>query len=444
MNVSSKDFDQLFDEVREFYKVASFAVGEKHQEICKKYRLLQLTTDCFNLKSSLYAPMTLSSGQTVLFILGSKNDFNFTDNHLTMLLRLAPQILLGIENFLAFQQVKALKDRLEQEKNYLAEEIKAVYNFNEIIGSSPLILEVFKNVGQVAKTDVTVLIYGETGTGKELVARALHHLSPRKTQPLIKINCASLPAQLIESELFGHEKGSFTGAVESRAGKFELAQNGTIFLDEIGELHLELQAKLLRVLQEKEIERIGGKKVIKVDVRIISATNRDLEKEIAAGKFRSDLYYRLDVFPVRLPTLRERKEDIPMLAMHFIQKCAKRFGKNVVRISDAALQELMGYPFPGNIRELEHIIEQSMVVANSNELDLVRPLRHTESRPAAKGEKEFELQTMHQAERVHILATLKYTGGKIRGIGGASELLDMKPSTLESRMKKLGIKREHV
>jgi transcriptional regulator with GAF, ATPase, and Fis domain len=344
-----------------------------------------------------------------------------------------------------------LSEQLNREKTYLQEEVKTTSNFEEIIGTSHSLLHVFDAVTQVASLDTSVLLLGESGTGKELVARAIHNLSPRKNKLLVKVNCAALPANLIESELFGHEKGAFTGAIDKRIGKFELAQGGTIFLDEMGEMPLDLQVKLLRVLQEKEIERIGGKQTIKIDVRIIAATNRNLEKEITEGKFRLDLYYRLNVFPITLPPLRERKEDIPLLANFFAHKFSKKTGKPFNGIKPSAMEELMQYNWPGNIREMENILEQSFVLNDGkSELQWGRPLSNTiftvnqtataEALPKTLSEvKDLQQST----ERDYILNILKQTNGRIRGTGGAAEILNLKPTTLESRMEKLGIKKMH-
>ncbi|MFD2571934.1 sigma 54-interacting transcriptional regulator [Spirosoma soli] len=360
------------------------------------------------------------------------------------------QIGIALSNILAHEQIitqfnviNRYKEQLEEEKIYLQEEIETNHNYAEIIGNSAEMRKTFRLVSQVASSDSTVLLLGETGTGKELIARAIHNNSPRKSRLLVKINCASLPANLIESELFGHERGSFTGAVEKRIGKFELAHNGTIFLDEIGELPLELQAKLLRVLQEKEIERIGGKNTIQVDVRIIAATNRDLEKEMAEGRFRNDLYYRLNIFPISLPPLRDRPEDIPLLATYFIQRFSKKLGRQISKISTHAVEELVRYSWPGNIRELEHLIERSMLLANGDTikhipLPSLKPIKSLNSLP----ESGF-LKTIDENERDHILRVLKYCKGRIAGEGGAAERLGIPKSTLNSKIKRLGIKREH-
>lgn len=293
-------------------------------------------------------------------------------------------------------------------------------------------------VSNVASSDSTVLILGETGTGKELIARAIHQCSPRREKLMIKVNCAALPAHLIESELFGHEKGSFTGATERRIGKFELANDSTLFLDEIGEMPFELQVKLLRVLQEREIERIGGKTVIRTDVRVIAATNRNLPKEIEAGRFRSDLYYRLNVFPITLPPLRERMEDIPALVSHFVEVFNRKTGKSIAGVAAKAIQGMMLYSWPGNVRELEHVIERSVLMTQGNTIkEIILPKPDKRTLPA----NETATKSLKQIERDHILAALKRSNGKVGGEGGAAEILNMPPTTLHSRIKKLGIKK---
>lgn len=316
-------------------------------------------------------------------------------------------------------------------------------NFEGIIGNSAPMLRVFELIRQVAPLDTSVLILGETGTGKEGVANCIHKLSPRKAKPFVKVNCAALPANLIESELFGHEKGAFTGALEKRIGKFERADGGTIFLDEIGEMPADLQVKLLRVLQEKEIERIGGNGTIKVNVRIIAATNRNLEKEIAEGRFRLDLYYRLHVFPIMLSALRERKDDINHLVCHFIEQYATATGKQVSEIAPPALQQLTEYHWPGNVRELQNLIERSVLLARDNVIREVA-LPTTSKQEAAGPVDEKDIKTIVELEREHILTVLKKCNHKISGPGGAAELLNLPPSTLASKMKKLGIVKRHT
>ena len=318
---------------------------------------------------------------------------------------------------------------------------KPLFMFNEMIGESPAIRQVFRLIQQVASTDCTVLILGKTGTGKELVARALHDHSPRKGKSMVKVNCAAIPAHLIESELFGHERGSFTGATDRRLGKFELANGGTLFLDEIGEMPVDLQVKLLRALQEREIERIGGKGTIKVDVRIIAATNRELEQEMAAGRFRSDLYYRINIFPILLPELKDHKEDIPLLASHFIHRLAGKTGRKIKGISYSALQEMKLYDWPGNIRELEHFIERSILLSDGDILDHIQLPRQKSVTAVPVEKKEFIVRKMKENEKEYIVNMLQYCNGRICGCQGAAELMGVPSSTLFSKMKKLGIKR---
>ncbi len=345
----------------------------------------------------------------------------------TMFVDITDQVLLEQE-----------QKRLEAQNQYLREEIKLTYNFEEIISKNLNFQKVLQQIQQVAATDATVLILGESGTGKELIARAVHNISSRSKRPLVKVNCATLPANLIESELFGHEKGAFTGAMERKIGRFELADGGTIFLDEIGELPVELQAKLLRVLQESEFERLGNPRTIKINVRIIAATNRNLKQAIEKKEFREDLYYRLNVFPIICPPLRDRKEDIPLLVKHFCQKHEGRIGKKVTNIPAKVMDALISYDWPGNIRELENIIERAIILSSDNTLvygDWIPvETNHTELRSSAK--------KLNDVEKEHILETLRKTGWKVSGEKGAAKILGLNPTTLEARMKKLGIQRE--
>jgi formate hydrogenlyase transcriptional activator len=332
------------------------------------------------------------------------------------------------------------KARLQQQNVYLQEEIKAAHNFDEIVGRSSALVAVLQRVSKVAATDSTVLINGETGTGKELVARAVHSVSPRKAKPVIKLNCAALPATLVESELFGHEKGAFTGATARKPGRFELADGGTLFLDEVGELPLEAQAKLLRVLQEREFERVGGTTPVKVDVRVIAATNRDLGRMVKDGKFREDLFYRLNVFPVQLPPLRDRPDDIPLLVQFFLGKFAARVGKPVTGVSQGTLDLLVAYPWPGNIRELENVIERAVILADGPELEIDPEVLAVPglapALPAEPGGKN-----LLAVERDHILAVLRQANWVIEGANGAAKALGLHPNTLRSRLKKLGLSR---
>ncbi len=327
--------------------------------------------------------------------------------------------------------------KLELEKGYLREELEASFRFAEIVGDSAAMRKVLAAIETVAPTGATVLITGETGTGKELVAHALHRLSPQADQTLVKVNCAVLPAALVESELFGHEKGAFTGATARRIGRFELADGGTIFLDEIGDLPLELQAKLLRVLQDGEFERVGGSRTLTVDARVIAATNRDLEQSLEQGRFRSDLFYRLNVFPIRLPPLRERREDIPLLARHFVLKHAARLGKRIDAVCDDVIEALARLPWRGNARELENAIERGVILARGRRLEPGEWL----PRPGESAAERGGAATLDEVQRQHILATLERTGWVVSGPRGAARILGMKPTTLEARMKKLGIRR---
>jgi formate hydrogenlyase transcriptional activator len=328
------------------------------------------------------------------------------------------------------------KARLEAANVYLQEEIKTEHNFEEIIGVSPPIKKVLQAIEKVAGTDATVLVTGETGTGKELIARAIHNLSQRKAGVLVKVNCAAIPAGLIESELFGHERGAFTGALARKIGRFELADKATIFLDEVGEIPLELQTKLLRVLQEGEFERLGSTRTIKVNVRVIAATNRDLEKEVREGRFRSDLYYRLKVFPIALPPLRDRTQDIPLLVSYFVRKCATAMGKKVESVSGSAMQQLKTYVWPGNIRELEHVIERAVILNQGPELELGDWMPR-----GPEAGLNGEPTTLEEVERAHILAVLNHTNWRVSGEKGAARILGLNATTLEARMKKLGISR---
>ncbi len=322
---------------------------------------------------------------------------------------------------------------------YLKEEIEAQHKFSEIIGNSLPLRKALEQVEKVSASDTSVLIMGETGTGKESIARAIHNLSRRRNKPMIKVNCAALPSTLVESELFGHEKGAFTGALTQKIGRFELAHGGTIFLDEIGDVPLETQLKLLRVLQEREIERIGSGESIKVDVRVIAATNRDLLQMIADNKFRADLYYRLNVFPIRLPPLRERKGDIPALASYFIDFYNKKIGRCITTIPEAALDRLMAHDWPGNIRELENIIERAVVLATSSQLEISREILAIGAEPAIESHDDTPI-TLEEAQRRHIQRVLALTNGVIDGANGAAKILDIHPNTLRSRMEKLGMK----
>ena len=334
----------------------------------------------------------------------------------------------------ALEEVRRLQLQLQQENLYLQQEVKSSQGHGRIVGQSPAILRVLAQVEQVAPTHSSVLLLGETGTGKELLAAAIHELSPRRNRIMVRVNCAAMPAALIESELFGREKGAYTGALARQIGRFELADGSTIFLDEISELPPESQAKLLRVLQEREIERLGSPKTVKVNVRIIAATNRDLAKAVADGRFREDLYYRLNVFPITAPSLRERREDIPLLVWAFVEEFSKAMGKAVEAIAKSSLRALQQYPWPGNVRELRNTVERAMILASGPNLGIDPP--GVVAIPVSP-----HLASLAEVEREHIQRVLESTDGRIRGAGGAAEILGLPPTTLESRMAKLGLRR---
>lgn len=363
--------------------------------------------------------------------------------------RVATAVAVAVDNCFAYEEVRELRDRLATENSYLQEEIADEHNFSEIVGRSPAILEALSLVEQVAPTPTTVLVVGETGTGKELIARAIHDRSPRSARPLVKVNCAAITAGLVESELFGHVKGAFTGALESRAGRFEVADGGTIFLDEVGELPLDTQVKLLRVLQEREFEPVGSSRARRVDVRVIAATNRDLAQEVARGAFRQDLFFRLNVLPIVAPPLRQRPSDLPLLVHFFVDRFARRMGKRIDGVSQATMTRLAAYDWPGNVRELQNVVERAVVLARGPVLDfgaeLVSDTTRTEpSRLEPASSPPAPPQALDAVSRQHIVAVLKQTGWRIDGPRGAARILGVHPSTLRSRMRKLGIQRSSV
>jgi formate hydrogenlyase transcriptional activator len=381
--------------------------------------------------------------------LGRLAEIPFTANDVTFLNQVANQVAIAIENALAYGQIAELKDRLAQEKVYLEDEIRSELKFEEIIGQSAALRSVLSQIETVAPTDSTVLIYGDTGTGKELVARALHNLSSRAKGAFVKLNCAAIPTGLLESELFGHERGAFTGAISQRIGRFELAHNGTVFLDEIGEIPLELQPKLLRVLQEREFERLGGAKTIRSDARLIAATNRDLSTMVEEQKFRQDLFYRLNVFPIRVPPLRERTEDIPLLVRHFVQQLSRRMNKHIDSIPSETMRALVRYEWPGNIRELQNVIERAVILSTGPALKVSladlklreEPTQLKRLAPPLEPSEGTNIQSiLDETERVQILRALDQSKGIVSGPEGAAALLGMKRSTLQFRMQKLGIR----
>jgi formate hydrogenlyase transcriptional activator len=370
----------------------------------------------------------------------SEEQFDFLKSITNFIGICVSNILANEKNEIQLKSIQELKKQLEKENTILKEE-HSEKMYSDMIGNSTAMQEVIQLISQVAKVDSTVLILGETGTGKEVVANAIHKASKRKDKLMVKLNCAALPESLIESELFGHEKGSFTGAIDRRIGKFELANNATIFLDEIGELPLQLQSKLLRVLQEKEIERVGGKKTIPVNVRIIAATNRNLEEDVKAGKFRSDLYYRLHVFPIHLPSLQERREDIGLLANYFLHKFSKLTGKKVEKFAPKAIKILENYNWPGNIRELEHLIERTVLLNQDN---IIQDISLPNGAPSKQNNlfASDQIIPLDAMERQYILQVVNHCQGKISGIGGAAEKLGLPGTTLISKMQKLGIKKQ--
>ena len=390
------------------------------------------------LKSSCLVPLVSHDRALGTLGVGSLKENAFTEDDAELLNQVAKQVAIAVENALAFREIDALKNQLKEEKLYLEEEIRTEYNFEEIIGNSPILKRVLQDVETVAATDSTVLIYGETGTGKELIAHAIHNLSQRRERTLVKVNCAAIPTGLLESEFFGHERGAFTGAIDRRIGRFELAHQGTIFLDEVEDIPLELQSKLLRVLQEHEFERLGSSRTMRVDVRVVAATNTDLAELVAERKFRNDLYYRLNVFPITVPPLRERPEDIPLLVHFFANRFAQQMKKKIVSVPKETMAALVGYNWPGNIRELQNLVERGVILSrgSSLEIPLTELKRATRSANPTNG-----ATTLEAVERDHILRVLSETSWVIGGPGGAAARLGMNRTTLNHRMRKLGISR---
>jgi formate hydrogenlyase transcriptional activator len=400
----------------------------------------------------VHLPLKGRDGIAGVLSLG-KREGTFEAGDVPFLTQIAHQVAIAIENARTFGEVSELKNKLTQEKLYLEDEIRSELKFEEIVGRSKALRKVLEQIETVAPTDSTVLIYGETGSGKELIARAVHNLSARSANAFVKLNCAAIPTGLLESELFGHERGAFTGAISQRVGRFELANRGTMFLDEIGEIPIELQPKLLRVLQEREFERLGSTRTLRTDARLIAATNRDLEVLVAEQKFRSDLYYRLNVFPVRVPALRERPEDIPLLVRHFVQQFSRRLGKVIDAIDSDTMSALTRYAWPGNIRELQNVLERAVILTSGPVLNVqtenLRAGSQSAAAPAASpsngngthaSSNRNIREALEEAERQQILAALEKANWVVAGPEGAAARLGMKRSTLQSRMQKLGIR----
>jgi formate hydrogenlyase transcriptional activator len=392
-----------------------------------------------NLRSGVTIPLVSGSKPLGILTLGSTDESTFQQEELALLLQVGNQVALAIDNALAYERVAEARNQLNTEKTYLEAEIRYDHNVEDIIGKSRALRETLSKAKVVAETDATVLLLGETGTGKELIARLIHNLSSRRDHTFVKLNCAAVPSGLIESELFGHERGAFTGAVATKVGRFELAHRGSLFLDEVGDIALDLQPKLLRVLQEKEFERLGSTRTLKVDARLVAATNQDLSQMVASGEFREDLYYRLAVFPIQLPPLRERREDIPVLVEYFVARYASRMKKRIKEIPTPVLQAMTEWTWPGNIRELQNFIERAVILTTGECLEVpLEELKPPRTRQAAT--ETARSLTLREVEREAILEALRKANGRISGPGGAAELLGLKRTTLQYRMRLLNIK----
>jgi len=383
-------------------------------------------------------PLVISQGPLGALALGSRRLNHFKQTDADLLTQIGYQISLALENAVAYGRLTTSKDRLEDERLYLESEIRAESNFDDIVGKSPALKKVLDQVAVVAPTESSVLLYGETGTGKELIARAIHNLSPRRERTFVRLNCAAIPSGLVESELFGHEKGAFTGALMQKRGRFELADKGTLFLDEIGDISLELQPKLLRALQEREFERLGSTKTIRVNVRLIAATHRDLSAMIRNGQFREDLFYRLSVFPLEIPPLRERREDIPLLVHYFVSRLSRRMRKQIKTVPKQAMDALVNCDWPGNIRELQNFLERSVILTQGQELNV--PISELQRQRIQI--KTGEVSSFHAVEREAIISALRVSKGRLSGPGGAAESLGLKRTTLQNKMRRLNISKD--
>jgi formate hydrogenlyase transcriptional activator len=413
--------------------IRNFESSEFYSEVSRRF-----TEE--GLRSGISLPLLTNKGPVATMTLASRRESAFTERDVELMIQIAAQVAIAVENAVSVTEISAMKDKLAEEKLYLEDEIRTEFNFEEIIGESPALKGILHQVETVAGTDSTVLILGETGTGKELIARAIHNLSARRDRTFVKLNCSAIPTGLLESELFGHERGAFTGAIAQRIGRFELAHRGTLFLDEVGDIPLELQPKLLRVLQEQEFERLGSPRTIRTDARLVAATNRDLPGMVEAREFRSELYYRLNVFPIHVPPLRARAEDIPLLVRYFAQKLSRRMNKRIEAIPADAIDAMKAYHWPGNIRELENFVERAVILSKGSTLQA--PVYELQNRAAtvAAESAEPEPSTLEYAEREHILKVLtEHRWPALGSLAAAASSLGMKRTTLQSRMKKLGI-----
>jgi formate hydrogenlyase transcriptional activator len=448
LRIFALDIDGAHDHIREGVELPA-AKRDSLLEVLRNGQpaVLDMSGDTdpahHGLKSLCYLPLVSRERVLGILTLASNAARAFPPEDLEFLRQLANQVAIAVENALAYGQITELKEKLAQEKLYLEDEIRSELNFEEIVGKSEALRQVLKQVESVAPTDSTVLIYGETGTGKELVARALHNLGSRRSSAFVKLNCAAIPTGLLESELFGHEKGAFTGAIAQRVGRFELANHGTVFLDEVGEIPLELQPKLLRVLQEREFERLGSSRTLRTDARLIAATNRDLAAMVDENRFRPDLYYRLNVFPIRVPSLRERPVDIPLLVRHFVQQFSRRLSRHIDTIPSEVMEALVRYHWPGNIRELQNVLERAVILSTGSVLRVATD----DLRIANRGRAEVResaggtgmQSVLDDTERQQILAALERSNWVVAGPNGAAARLGMKRSTLQSHMRRVGI-----